>query len=345
MKNSNLTYLFLLLSSACLLYSCASETPSPEPGKSREVAFDVSDNTRASITTELNEFAVFGDMKFPANDAADPSVLFNNTKVEYINGKWTHGTVQYWFPQHEHSFVAIAPSAVLSPDNNPEYKNSQLSFSYTMPTSGYDNSVNHNDVSDILYATHRRLYDSNDVNSTIYFRFNHLMTLINIAPALSNKAFGADTYIQITKIEFTGLKNNATFKIQPAERLSNSQTDDRVIEVTDHEGETTMTIEFAEPKKIMNLAAGVSLFDANDAIIMLPQTFAADSQAEIIFTYTQNGDPEEATITCPLKLFNWEPGRSYTYKFTYNGLRLTLSETDIANWEDMKFESGASSAD
>ncbi|MDE6287158.1 MAG: fimbrillin family protein, partial [Muribaculaceae bacterium] len=310
--HAKLNYLYLLLIFVgCLASSCNSDSPEDVAGNGSELKFTVSDLTRAPVTTTLHQFAVYGDMKSVENNTA-PFVVFDKTEVTYRNNTWSYSGMQYWFPYHEYSFVAVHPISVLENGNNPLYADSKLSFTYTLPTTG-GNNISSNDVSDILGATHRRNY-GNGPTLPVSLTFSHLMSLINVAPALNDNVMSADAYIEISKLELTGLKNKATFSILPAPRLSNNQTDDRVIEVTGQEGEANLTIEFATPKKIMNHGGNVRLLDSNDAIIMLPQEFTADSQSQIILTYTISNETETKTMSSPLKQLSWESGKSYTYK-------------------------------
>lgn len=335
MNNAKLIY-FLFLA-VCLLSSCTSDSPTPDYGKSKEVSFDVSDKTRATATTNLTEFAVFGDMKFPVNAATAPSVVFNNTKVEYLDGKWSYDDVQYWFPQHEHSFIAVSPLSVFSSDNTPQYLNSKLSFRYTIPTSADDNSVNLRDLKDIVVATHRRLYNPDDPNSTIIFRFGHIMSLINLSAALDDNIMGRNEYIKIQKLEFSGVKIKARFDILPASRLSGNQTDDMVLDMTEQE-EGNFSIVLTTPVKVGNDAQNVSLFADNDAIIMLPQVFATDSESEIIVHYTANEDTSMQQVSLPLQNLKWNSAKSYLYRFTIEKNGVRFDNCEITPWNSVQGE-------
>lgn len=333
MNNSRLIY--FLFSAVCLLSSCASDTPDVNTDKGVEVAFDVSDKTRAATTTNLHEFAVCGDMKLATNNTSGPLVVFNNTKVENINGKWSYGDIQYWFDQYEHSFVAVSPLSVLSPANAPQYLNSKLSFTYTTPTLIDYNPANANDMMDIVVATHRRLYNSGDPNPTILFRFGHIMSLINIAPAFHDTRLAEDDYIKFHKVEFSDVRKKSRIDIMPASMLSNNQTDDMTLDMTGQE-DGNLTIVFTTPVKVANDAKHVSLFADNDAIIMLPQTFMADSVAEITFYYSINEDTAIKHVNLTLNNQKWESGKSYVYKFTIERLGVRLDQCEINPWNDVE---------
>lgn len=333
--HARLTYIFFFSLAALLISSCESETPGNiDLGKGTEMSFDVSNSTRASVTSSFNKFAVYGDMKFFSdNNVVNPIILFNKTEVEYIDNSWTYkGATQYWLPRHEHTFVAISPLSVLE-TGTPLYSNSRLSFIYSIPTTE-GKLLKNNDVTDIIAATHRRLFNDNDENTTATFHFGHILSLINIAPELDDKEMRDDDVLKIHKLELSGFSTTATINIIPALRQSNSQTDDWVIDIDKYEGEGVFSVSFTTPIEVKNHDGKVYIFDANDAIIMLPQLFAADSQAKIVLTYTMNDGSQESLLTVPLKRIRWESGKSYTYRLLLDKYGLKLETMTISDWEE-----------
>lgn len=324
---------------ACLVASCNSDTADDMLlSKGAEMSFNVLDLTRASVASGIEKFAVYGDMKVVAdNKTITPVVLFNNTEVVYSDGKWSYDGIQYWFPKHEHSFVAISPVSVLGTDAVPTYSDSKLSFTYTIPASDGNLSSN-GDVADILISTHRRYYESDKtLDSKVSLTFDHILSLINISPAFYDNSQSSDTYILVHKLEFSGVNTKARFDIQPAARLSNSQTDDRIVDVNGQEG-GNITIRLTAPVKVENNAKNVSLFADNDAIIMLPQAFAAETEANIILFYTINGDESMKQVTIPLNNLKWESGSSYTYKFTIERTGVKFCDCEINPWNVIRGE-------
>lgn len=331
---SKLTYILFLLLTVCLVSSCNSDAPdNQEVSKGTEVSFAVSGLTRASGTVSFNKFAVYGDIKYPEDNINDPVVLFNKTEVEYINGSWSYEGTQYWMPKYEHSFVAITPLSVLETGNSPIYSKSQLSFTYTIPTADDNIVSNISDVIDILTATHRRFYKDKDPVTPTVFQFGHMMSKINVSPALDDNVMGNNEYIVIQKIELSGFNTQAQFNILPASRQSNNQTDDRVINVTDQEGNGNLTYTLPKQIKVLNNRENVSILDDNNGIIMIPQTFAADSDAKIIISYTINNETTMHQIALSLAGKQWEIGKSYTYKFTFSRRGLHSESTSITDWD------------
>ena len=139
--------------------------------------FDISSVSRSAVTTAANitanPFAVFGDM-IPSEIADNHSartIIYHNTPVTYNEAKaaWTTPAPQYWYPKHDHSFVGVHPASALSAaDANIQYSNSQLSFTYTLPT-------DHTKVTDILSATQRRRFGSGTTEAVVYLRFENVI--------------------------------------------------------------------------------------------------------------------------------------------------------------------------
>lgn len=340
----HLRHTLILLSVGLLFFSCSTDEPDTS---GREMKFDISSVSRSAVTTAenitKNPFAVFAD-RIPSNLADNQSALrstvYHNTPVTYTTSGWTTSEVQFWFHNHEHSFVAIHPASVLSAnDANISYLNSQLSFSYTLPS-------DHTQTADLLAATHRRRYTENlqfddkgnitgGQAEAVYLQFNHMLTQINLSPAFYDNNAGKDAFIQVHKIVLSGFKNNATFNILPSSLQSTAQTDDRAIEVKDQKGSGDLTITYAKPIIIKNDKQNVSLFGKNDAIIMLPQSFAENSDAKIIFSYSYNNDETIKDVTFSLQNMKWEIGKSYNYSFTIERLGITLESTAITDWDLM----------
>lgn len=326
---------------ACLMPSCNSDTPDDVfPSRGAEMSFNVSDLSRASVTSSIDKFAIYGDMKIGNGNASLPNVVFRNAEVVYSDGDWRYEGTQYWFPKYEHSFVAISPVSVLATDPVPEYSYSKLSFTYEIPAPGGILSSN-DDVTDILISTHRRYYESEEsTDNKITFTFGHVLSLINIAPAFYDNTLDSHAYIEFHRLEFSGVGTKARFDIEPASILSNNQTDDRTVDITGQE-DGNLTIELTTPVQVYNTAETVRLFPDNDAIIMLPKDFTGDTDAHITVFYTINGDDTINQVVLPLNNLKWESGNSYTYKFKIERTGLIVGDWEINSWNEVKGESTA----
>lgn len=322
---------YLLTGIALLVSSCISDTPKDSPEKVK-LTFDVSrDGTRLSRdseTPEMNHFIVFGDTKHPKSGTSNLIVMFNKTKVEYIDGNWCYDGTQYWVPNYEHSFVAVSPETIFESGNAFGYLNSKLTFDYAIPASG--------NATDILFATYRRLYDhvgsDENLDSQITFTFSHLLSIINFAPAFSDNNMSSDAYIEVHKLEISGVDSKAQFDIMPAPRLTGSATYDMEIGITGQE-KGDFSFEFPTPVKIQNNGTFVKLFDDNDAIIMLPQVFAADSDAQVTLSYTINDDPFMHQVGISLKNLRWGFNTQNQYNFIIERTGIIFEGWEINPWK------------
>lgn len=338
--------LLTLLACVLCLTSCSSD-PEPQALNLVELKFDLQNISRASITNndnfKLQSFRVFGDMKLASLSSSSGNiVVFNGDEVKYNSSanSWEYSNTQYWFPKHEYSFVAVHPATVLSEAAAPQYSDSRLSFTYTLPS---DNKS----ATDILIATHRRECgeDKSGTTGPVRFKFSHILSLLNIVLSLNDNLMGEDEFL-LHKLELAGFNNKATFNIAPAPLQTNGQTDDCVVEVTNQEGENKLTLEFGTPVIVTNNGEDVSFFNGDDALIMLPQTFAADSNAQLILTYTVTGDTTERQATVPLRNMTWETGKSYVYKIKLAIDKQELKmETSITDWTEQDLKSKAESED
>lgn len=329
-----LTYILIIIT--FLATSCVSEgigeISQPTGG---EMAFEVASISRGSVTTDISNFVVFGDVKPLSSESDKTAVIFNKTNVEYKNGMWGYEGTQYWIPNNEHSFVALHPGRIFEQDNQPLYLNSRLSFNYSIPTT--DGKLSSpEDISDLLVATYRKVYKDTESASTfdnqITFSFGHLFSLINLAPAFENNVLSSDDYIEIRKIEISGVKTKAQINVLPASIGYGNETYDMESEVNLQGDDDLVEIEFSTPVEIKNNSTNVSLFDADNALIMLPQTFPVDSKAEIIMSYSVSEGTDIKQVSLPLSNLKWESGKSYFYKFTIEETGIKFDEFEIVPW-------------
>ena len=319
------TLLPVMLSLTCAV-SCTSVPDDLETGT--EMEFDVTEvaGSRASITTTATlknqPFMLFGDLYRTGEFYAGRKELFFKQLVEFKNYKWDYGTPLYWLMGQEHTFVAIHPYLDSNPEiSDLEYSDSKVSFIYTLPES-LDN------VTDILVAAHRRKYNI-DCEAAVRFKFNHLLSCINIMPALDEVLmyedetekdeypYNKDEYILFQKIELIGIKTRAAFSFTPEPLSGATSTDECKVTYEIKDGLYNYTFDYSKkPVAVTNNKENVSVFDNDKAVLIMPQSFADDSTSEIRLYYSVNDDHVLRKITIPLKGVTWKVGTNYTYKFT-----------------------------
>ena len=331
--------IFLAFIALCFAASCVSD-PGVKPRENGvEVRFATSGLTRTAVTTDINtegsRFAVYGDMKnLTSGNATSPvDVIFSMTEVLYSGSAWTYDRTQYWFPDHEYSFVALHPTSVLtSPDAHPGYADSQLDCTYTIPTSD-GVKINRLQLADIIAATHRRAYNSDLAFTATPVRLHFFHTMARVNFSISYE--GTPEQITITGIEFEGVNKTGTLRLTPA-ALDNpaGQTDDYTLLWTHLTGKGTLVADLNA-----DVANGEtrSLFPAEDALFMIPQPDNHDIGLKIKYIDNQSGTMEEQVLTAETPIGGWEAGTVYSYAVTVNlvtedvVMNLTVS---VSDWKE-----------
>lgn len=332
-------YIVLSVLAVCVTSSCASDPLVNAEGERAELSFATNGTSRASVTTDINtegaRFAVCGDMikTEPGNSDSKRIVIFSNTEVEYDGTNWSYGRTQYWFPNYEYSFVAIHPAYVLSETvNDSQYSNSTLSFRYTIPILDGDR-INKVELTDIIAATHRRMYngDGNFSATPVKLNFFHTMSRINFLLKYEGQA----DKVTITKIELEGVDKTATFTLVPAPLfVSGIQTDDYSLSWKDISDRGTL---------IADINADVSngetqpLCPDNDALFMIPQPDNNGIIMKISYIYDRGDDPEEQTLTAQTPIGGWEAGKIYSYSIALNIVEEKVNmnfDVNVTDWKE-----------
>ncbi|MDE5856876.1 MAG: fimbrillin family protein [Muribaculaceae bacterium] len=335
MKHNIPHIILTMLIGMAFVSSCTSDPEVTDCATGVEMTFDVetASASRASIITKDNAtkqtFNLFGTLntsKVYINGEyfEGSKTIFDGTQVKYQSSAWNYGTTQYWLLGQEYSFVAVMPFTI-SGATDMTYSGSGLSFTYTLP-SDLNNAI------DILAATDRRKFLLNNTDlPKVSFTFSHLLAQINIQVALDEDLMyedddnyrGADPdyedeYIEFHKVEIWGSKTAANFTITPAASSSTNPDPSGTIEamLIDNATDSKLSKSFTS-KKLTNNKEFVSFFSNTDALLIMPQQFAADSEAKMVLTYTVNGNTDRLRqIEIPLAGYKWEAGKTYTYKFT-----------------------------
>lgn len=325
--NAKLIYFYLISFVACLAAACSENAPDIDKvGNGYELAFDVADLSRADAMTNISfsdsKFAVYGDMKFMENYAH--TIIFDKTIVTYRNGKWGYSDTQYWFPRHEHSFVAVYPVDAAGMSDT-KYSDSELSFTYTLPD-------NFESANDLMVATHRRKMPEDNPSYSalpVKFGFFHILSRVNFQ-VKNDKA--ADI-LKVTQIKLKGINRTGTFSIAPASLLSGcEQTDDYDSSWTGISNKDTFTANILV--NIRETETG-SLFPDDNALFMIPQPDNKDIIMEITYEQWDDGEMfEEHTLTAVTPIGGWEWGKMYTYTINIEEITREIYVTvSVKDWQ------------
>ncbi len=347
MRYNILHITLMLLATLASATSCSSDSDPdlPETATKQEILFDVNNATRATVTSSITSgsFLVFGE--FNTNTSYSNGVLingeyfkgiktvFNGNKVTNSSSKWScTDNKQYWLVGQEYSFVAIHPYPSTTDLKYYSFSesDSKVTFNYTLPQ---DLSK----MADILVAADRRkfLYDSNGSATKVKLKFKHILSQIDIQVAIDENRmyedetdketypYNKDEFIRFHQIDFYGIKDSATFTFAPEGSPGEAATNqcDITEAIADNVKNTTYFLELSNSSDITNNKEFKSIIPSKQALLMLPQSFAADSEAKMVLTYSINGDTErKKQINLPFHDFSWEIGKKYTYKFTVSNV-------------------------
>lgn len=325
-----LKYIIILIALCGLMPSCVSDTPA-EPDAVAEVTFVAADLSRAvahsSLSTEGSSFVIYGDMKYMNSDHLIN--VFDGNAVTYSNGKWTYKNTQYWFPKHEHSFVAAYPAEAKG-RSDAEYADSRLSFTYTLPEA-------YGEASDLMVATHRRQYqyDENTSSSSslpVNLKFQHIMSRINFK-VTNNKA--ADI-VRVTEIKLEGVNRTGSFTVIPAPLLPGSrQTDDCDFAWSgiSNKADISAAIRVDIPENESR-----ELFPDGNALFMVPQP--DNNSVMMLITYTlidAGAADEQFTLSAQAPIGGWEQGKIYTYELSVSEITKEIELTvSVKPWHPEK---------
>ncbi|MDE6377701.1 MAG: fimbrillin family protein [Duncaniella sp.] len=318
------------------LTACTSDSGSEvTPADKVAVQFRAADiASRASVITndniKGNPFAVWGDMVLTDKvGTSTPSVLFNGTPVSYkgsgAEAAWQYDDLQYWFPSHSYSFVALCPIGAV----DATYANSGISFSYNYPES-------YQDVKDVLVATHRRDYQFGKGQSTVGLNFRHVFSRINFVANFDDSSPNTSS-VTINHITLRGVGVDGNFAITPASISTGSMTDDAA------EASASLWSTPTTTGTIFDRSVNITLdkdnnryefFNVNtDPLIVIPQTLTGEVEVEITYTPSNQASKTVTSYLLPTAVAAhggmWLPGQSYTYSFTVGADEIIIFNTPV----------------
>ncbi len=322
----------LLLTLCFLMASCNSQEPEIHTERGA-MEFDIAGISRAVSTTSHNitesSFAIYGDMTFVKNQ--NTTVVFDGETATFslTDNKWHYSNTQYWFPDHEHSFVALHPAG--SPCvSDIQYSDSQLQFTYTYPFDNYS------DAKDVLVATHRRDYTEGNADA-VRFIFSHTLSNMNVQFIYYNPNRGA-VPLRLNSITFKNIPVAATYAVAPAKLAGGSMTNDFAGDMAAFEGVTVtgrgdLKIDFDGDRAISIPPDGrpYNLFSDSDVLLLLPNP---DTSSEMVVSYTtcDGGVWQDNTAEFDLPI-SWRPGFNYTLSISDIQDQLKFS-IEVTPWKD-----------
>lgn len=164
---------------------------------------------------EENGFGVWAIMS--PKTQYTPTALLSNEKVykDKVSGNWTYDNTQFWANNSDFYFVAAYPHNDATPlltERNQEVDGVTYKY-YTIDNVETSDQEN---VTDILVATNYTDTSSGSFNGSnpVSFTFGHIFTKVSFK-IKQNFDKDPDNEYFVKSITISGIKDNATFGVQP----------------------------------------------------------------------------------------------------------------------------------
>ena len=320
------------------LFSCSKVEDISPVKQGPPISFDqvttrVEMNDMDDINT--NGFGVWAIMS--PKTQYNPTTLLSNEKVKKISGNWTYDNTQFWANNSDFYFVAAYPYDKNTPpltERNQEVDGVTYKY-YTI-----DNVVtsNQENVTDILVATNYTDTSSGSFNGSnpVAFTFGHIFTKVSFKIKQNFDKDDKNDYF-VKSITISGIKDNATFGVQPYNGT--------VYSGWSLTGATTTSFSMDYGDDLQKLRGeGVNkvvILEPLTDLLLIPQEIAAGGVTVTIeYNYRLQGAPEDGSqdeeksieITLPATDL-WQPGRALSYTIALASQSdITLYAPTIEPW-------------
>ncbi len=350
---SRIIALLIVVSS---FFSCQKEIveSAPIPSEDR-ITFSVdSVSTRGSVITSSNISSMV-TFCYTSAGVFDPTLLPNHmykAEVQYTAGnEWVIQSASgnaiantTWDGGAYHSFFSIAPYEIIA-DGNSIFSSPTTSGS---PTLDYQIPQNPLDHKDLLYSSRIDAIDYDISNRPVNLKFKHALSKISFSASKSDYEAPGAVVEQVTvkAFNFSNIWNAATFTFEEG-------VSDEYIGVWDYTNsgpkvqdmETTIINGGINSNTLSSVMTNITT--TNGVVMPLPQGFATEAVMTVVMDITKSVtiDGNLTTVTneyikqFPLETVSpqgWEMGKSYHYKFMYNGDGNLPSSVEVVmtNWNE-----------
>lgn len=284
-----------------------------------------------------NGYSTFENRKNYMGTGTAPVTVTNEDEQGY----WAPASPYYWPKSGSLTFAAYSPADATDNATSITHTATGLQIAgFTVPTVGSQY--------DLLYSDRAYNKKKDDGNTTVgdytgvQINFHHALSSIRFQ--VSTKETYTTATIKITKIEVLQVANQGNFNqgITP-----DGSTGTSAPEWTSQTGTADYTAFNGEYEVTPNAAVPTDVSD----LILLPQDFTDNSDAQIKITYTMqmgSGDPIPGTATYQLnKATNateWECGNRYTYNITFSLDEIHFAPS-VTTWTEVPVGGGNNDID
>lgn len=271
--------------------------------------------TRGSKKTGLSDYSKFGVTALYQNGDAYVS-LFDDATATNSGKYWNipDASNSTWPIGSNVSFHAYAPhssesNSMLS--SSPDRTNVQTNIHYTASSADIVNQP------DLIVATNVAQRSKTAANTPVDLQFSHALTAVSFAMS-RDLADVIGNGAQLTSVSLMGIPNEGDCQlIAQDDKHSSSSTNWNL-------GSAKGTYTFDLSAKNITVGSDMALTDANQTLMMIPQTLPDGAKLE--FTFKLNSQTQVLTVN--LNGQKWEAGQSVIYKLSAKAIN-TLDATDV----------------
>lgn len=271
--------------------------------------------TRGSKKTGLSDYSKFGVTALYQNGDAYVS-LFDDATATNSGKYWNipDASNHTWPIGSKVSFHAYAPhssesNSMLS--SSPDRTNVQTNIHYTASSADIVNQP------DLIVATNAAQRSKTDANAPVDLQFSHALTAVSFAMS-RDLADVIGNGAQLTSVSLMGIPNEGDCQLIAQDDKHSSSSANWNL------GSAKGTYTFDLSAKNITVGSDMALTDANQTLMMIPQTLPDGAKLE--FTFKLNSQTQVLTVN--LNGQKWEAGQSVIYKLSAKAIN-TLDATDV----------------
>ncbi len=271
--------------------------------------------TRGSKKTGLSDYSKFGVTALYQNGDAYVS-LFDDATATNSGKYWNipDASNHTWPIGSKVSFHAYAPhssesNSMLS--SSPDRTNVQTNIHYTASSADIVNQP------DLIVATKAAQRSKTAANTPVDLQFSHALTAVSFAMS-RDLADVIGNGAQLTSVSLMGIPNEGDCQLIAQDDKHSSSSANWNL------GSAKGTYTFDLSAKNITVGSDMALTDANQTLMMIPQTLPDGAKLE--FTFKLNSQTQVLTVN--LKGQKWEAGQSVIYKLSAKAIN-TLDATDV----------------
>ena len=284
--------------------------------------------TRGSMKNALGDYSKFGVTALYQKNGGSYDPLFSDAEATKSTGKYWNipDASNFWPIDSKVSFHAYAP--LCSESNSmlnlkTEFKNGQTNIHYKASS---DDIVNQ---PDLIVATNAVLRRKTDANKPVDLQFSHVLTAVSFAMSHDLAEVIGDG-AKLKSVSLKDIPNEGVCQLIAQDDKHTSSSANWILD-TDKKGTYTFDLSL----KNITVGRDLALTDANQTLMMIPQTLPDGAKLE--FTFMLNS--QKQVLTVDLKNQEWKAGQSVIYKLSANVIN-TLGPAAVTyptSWTESSF--------